>query len=73
VTTSKVRTAIVGVGNCASSFVQDVEFYRGANSNDPGVLDGPSGYFMKSPPRQFTDSEARARTEAFIRGEPALQ
>jgi myo-inositol-1-phosphate synthase len=35
-----------------------------------GALDGPSGYFMKSPPRQFTDSEARARTEAFIRGEP---
>jgi myo-inositol-1-phosphate synthase len=37
-----------------------------------GALDGPSSYFMKSPPRQFTDSEARARTEAFIRGEPAL-
>ena len=37
-----------------------------------GALDGPSSYFMKSPPRQFTDGEARARTEAFIRGEPAL-
>jgi myo-inositol-1-phosphate synthase len=37
-----------------------------------GALDGPSSYFMKSPPRQFTDSEARARTEAFIRGEPAV-
>jgi len=37
-----------------------------------GALDGPSSYFMKSPPRQFTDSEARARTDAFIRGEPAL-
>jgi myo-inositol-1-phosphate synthase len=36
-----------------------------------GALIGPSGYFMKSPPEQFTDYEARARTEAFIRGEPA--
>jgi myo-inositol-1-phosphate synthase len=33
-----------------------------------GALVGPSSYFMKSPPQQFTDSEARARTMAFIRG-----
>jgi myo-inositol-1-phosphate synthase len=33
-----------------------------------GVLKGPSSYFMKSPPEQFTDYEARALTEAFIRG-----
>jgi myo-inositol-1-phosphate synthase len=33
-----------------------------------GVLEGPSSYFMKSPPRQFTDNEARTLTEAFIRG-----
>jgi myo-inositol-1-phosphate synthase len=40
-----------------------------------GALIGPSSYFMKSPPRQFTDYEARALTEAFIRGEegPAEQ
>jgi myo-inositol-1-phosphate synthase len=31
-----------------------------------GALIGPSAYFMKSPPRQFTDHEARERTEAFI-------
>jgi myo-inositol-1-phosphate synthase len=35
-----------------------------------GALIGPSSYFMKSPPEQFTDYEARGRTEAFIRGEP---
>jgi myo-inositol-1-phosphate synthase len=34
-----------------------------------GALTGPSSYFMKSPPRQFTDAEARQRTEEFIRGE----
>jgi len=33
-----------------------------------GVLEGPSSYFMKSPPQQFTDHEAGERTEAFIRG-----
>ncbi len=33
-----------------------------------GALVGPSSYFMKSPPQQFTDHEARERTEAFIGG-----
>jgi myo-inositol-1-phosphate synthase len=31
-----------------------------------GAIVGPSAYFMKSPPVQFTDDEARRRTEAFI-------
>jgi myo-inositol-1-phosphate synthase len=31
-----------------------------------GVLTGPSSYFMKSPPEQFTDHEARRRTLDFI-------
>jgi myo-inositol-1-phosphate synthase len=34
-----------------------------------GALTGPSSYFMKSPPEQFTDDEARRRTQAFIAGE----
>jgi myo-inositol-1-phosphate synthase len=33
-----------------------------------GVLAGPSSYFMKSPPIQVTDNEARDATEAFIAG-----
>jgi len=36
-----------------------------------GALTGPSSYFMKSPPEQFTDHEARLRTEAFIAGNSA--
>jgi myo-inositol-1-phosphate synthase len=32
-----------------------------------GALVSPSSYFMKSPPQQFTDDEARRRMEAFIR------
>jgi myo-inositol-1-phosphate synthase len=34
-----------------------------------GALIGPSSYFMKSPPRQFSDTEARARTIEFIKGQ----
>ncbi len=34
-----------------------------------GALIGPSSYFMKSPPLQFSDGEARARTIEFIKGE----
>jgi myo-inositol-1-phosphate synthase len=33
-----------------------------------GALSAPSSYFMKSPPLQYTDDEARRLTEAFIRG-----
>src|SRR3954449_12796888 len=36
----KVRVAIIGVGNCASSLVQGVEFYRNATEDDlvPGLM-----------------------------------
>ena len=33
-----------------------------------GALIGPSSYFMKSPPKQFTDAEARERTRNFVAG-----
>ena len=33
-----------------------------------GALVGPSSYFMKSPPKQFTDSEARKNVESYIAG-----
>jgi myo-inositol-1-phosphate synthase len=31
-----------------------------------GTLEGPSSYFMKSPPQQYTDNDARRLTEEFI-------
>ncbi len=36
----KLRVAIIGVGNCASSFVQGVEFYKKATEDDsiPGIM-----------------------------------
>ena len=37
---NKIRVGIIGVGNCASSLVQGIEFYRDANENDlvPGLM-----------------------------------
>src|SRR3954469_16799053 len=36
----KVRVAIIGVGNCASSFVQGVEYYKDAKADEfvPGLM-----------------------------------
>ena len=34
-----------------------------------GAIYGPSAYFMKSPPKQYTDDAARDMVEAFIAGE----
>ena len=36
----KVRVAIIGVGNCASSFIQGVHFYRNAKADEfvPGLM-----------------------------------
>jgi len=37
---AKVRVAIIGVGNCASSLVQGVQFYRDAADDTfvPGLM-----------------------------------
>jgi myo-inositol-1-phosphate synthase len=46
----KVRVAIIGVGNCASSLVQGVEYYRKANEDDrvPGLMHvNLGGYHVK--------------------------
>ena len=41
----------------------------GLDRGHGGALVGPSAWFMKSPPEQFTDEEAQRRTEAFIAGD----
>ena len=37
---AKVRAAIIGVGNCASSLVQGVTYYKNAKEGDviPGIM-----------------------------------
>ena len=39
-TNGKIRVAIAGVGNCASSLVQGIEYYRNADPSDdvPGLM-----------------------------------
>lgn len=56
---NKVRVAIIGVGNCASSLV---------HRELAGPIIGPSSYFFKTPPQQFRDDICREKVEAFISG-----
>src|SRR5512136_2408221 len=47
---SKIRVAIIGVGNCASSLIQGVQYYRNARETDfvPGVMHvGLGGYHIR--------------------------
>jgi myo-inositol-1-phosphate synthase len=44
---------------------------QGLDRGLSGTLEGPSAYFMKSPPRQVSDSLAHDLTEEFIAGTPA--
>ena len=37
--TEKVRVAIIGVGNCASSFVQGVQYYKDADPRERVKID----------------------------------
>src|SRR5690606_12705976 len=46
----KVRVAIVGVGNCANSFIQGVQYYQDADPSDqvPGLMHVDlGGYHVK--------------------------
>src|SRR5205809_8099932 len=47
---SKVRLAIVGVGNCASSLVQGLEYYKHADPEDrvPGLMHAQLGPYHVS-------------------------
>ncbi len=51
---------VIDAGRCAK-----IALDRGIK----GALVGPSAYFMKSPPVQYRDEEARAMVEAFIQGQ----
>lgn len=44
---SKIRVAIVGVGNCANSLIQGVEYYRNTNSDKqiPGLMHNKIGNY----------------------------
>ncbi len=55
--------------NSAGVVIDAVRCARlGLDRGEGGALVGPCAWFMKSPPTQFTDEDARRRTEAFIAG-----
>lgn len=41
----KIRTAIVGVGNCASNLVQGIEFYTRNRENSVGLMNRKMGKY----------------------------
>ena len=59
-TMGSVKVAIVGVGNCASSLVQGVEYYRDADATD--VRPGPDARAVRRLPRLATSSSSPRST-----------
>lgn len=65
--TAEVKLEVWDSPNSAGVVIDAVRCAKLAmDRGQAGALTGPSSYFMKSPPEQFTDDEARHRTRAFI-------
>ena len=66
----KVRVAIIGVGNCASSLVQGVQYYRDApdDAEIPGLMHATvGGYHVRDIEFTAGDFSAAWRARAAIR------
>ncbi len=62
------RLSVEDSPNSAGVVVDAIRCSKLAMDNGlSGALYGPSAYFMKSPPKQYTDTEARELTEQFIK------
>jgi myo-inositol-1-phosphate synthase len=65
----ELKLEVVDSPNSAGIVIDAVRCAKLAlDRNISGALYDPSSYFMKSPPIQYSDGEARERTEAFIAG-----
>jgi myo-inositol-1-phosphate synthase len=65
----ELRLSVEDSPNSAGVVIDAVRCCRLAlDRGQGGVLYSPSSYFMKHPPRQFTDDEAHRFTEDFIAG-----
>jgi myo-inositol-1-phosphate synthase len=63
----EVRLSVEDSPNSAGVVIDAVRCCKLAlDRGEAGVLVGPSSYFCKHPPLQFTDEEAQRRTESFI-------
>ena len=72
-TDRSARIGVVGVGNCASSFVQGVAHYAGAEANVPvpGLMNLQLGGYHEISAAfdaSAAGAEARTRTLRFIEG-----
>ena len=67
-TSLECRLSVEDSPNSAGVVIDAVRCVKLAlNNGVKGALFAPSSYFMKSPPRQYTDTEARDLTEKYIR------
>jgi len=67
-TSLECRLSVEDSPNSAGVVIDAVRCVKlGLDNGVKGALFAPSSYFMKSPPKQYTDTEARALTESFIR------
>jgi myo-inositol-1-phosphate synthase len=74
--TNEVRVAIVGVGNCASSLVQGVEYYKDADQNStvPGLMHVALGPYHVRDVKFVTAFDVDAKKpEALLRGESYIK
>jgi myo-inositol-1-phosphate synthase len=67
---AEVKLEVWDSPNSAGIVIDAVRCARlGLDRGIAGALVGPSSYFMKSPPQQFTDAVAREKTLRFIAGD----
>lgn len=65
----ELRLSVQDSPNSAGIAIDSIRCCKLAlDRGEGGVLQGPSAYFSKHPPRQYPDQEAYQMTEAFIRG-----
>ena len=65
----EMRLSVEDSPNSAGVAIDSIRCIKLAlNRKQSGILTGPSAYFCKHPADQFTDDEAYAMTEAFIKG-----
>jgi len=65
----ELRLSVEDSPNSAGVAIDTIRCARLAmDRGQGGVIEGPSAFFCKHPPKQHTDDEARVMTEAFING-----
>ena len=64
----ELRLSVEDSPNSAGVAIDSIRCAKLAlNRGEGGILHGPSAYFCKHPPQQYTDDEAYNMTETFIK------